>query len=604
VVQAVVWYKATDWEVVDLSELDTQDEAVGIATAVSEGGHVVGAVLDDTTFAVIETALWYYHSGSWTGYAIDSTHDDFLPRAIAPTTNEVVGARFLWVPTTLSTGTGALLDLEAMTIGLPDDFVEGSLTAWDINDAGEVCGVVELDDESLLPFKIVPFDTDNNGTPDYREIATDPSPYVLDTDGNWLLDKSEEMRVGLYATSNDGQGSKAELVQYTQMVRLHIHEQDLDDIVNNSGICENQQDYLERWMTGGATEQPKEIMATIRCNDSSQSGYDRIYTASTSPTKDEFLDHLFAFAYRYAHSIDYIQLGNEVFSGAGEYYMYDVGTCDDGPISEIDGDCYAEAGADVIAWIEEQVEVVRMASALAGRPLRILSPAFTANYPIAGQNQDLREPELDAEAERAAFAVDHIVDLANRHQLWTDMHLHYRTDTELEDALYALDNPGQYSFTTPDFQTCTEWSPVPTTAWVQNNIAVYEEYFEDDETPPDDPWDEFVLAWGTDPDELNRDPFPGFDGDLAEIASYGLLMAIYGEFWQGSEVPDPPNAFDLTVVRANQVIAKPAWIEDYTNLWADIRGFLEGAADDWFIDGFDPHPVLPTIECSVVVPRP
>lgn len=603
VVQGVVWYSSSGWQVVDLTGLDHQDDAIGIATAVNNLGHVVGASRDDTTFDVIETLLWTYSSGSWTSHVIDSSHSDFVPNAISDDNSEVVGSHFLWVPTNLSSGQGDVLDLLEMTIGVPDDCT--GLLAWDINAAGEVCGVMELDDEDTpyLPFKIVPFDTDNNGTPDYREIAADPSPYILDGDGNWLLDESEDMRVGLYATSNDGVDSKALEVLYTQVVRLHIHEPMLDSIVNTPSTCENQQDYLEEWMEGGSNGQPKEIMATIRCDDSQQDGYDRIYTASTSPTKEEFLDNLFAFAYRYAYSIDYIQLGNEIFSGPGEYYMYDLSGCDDGPVSELEGACYSEAWADMSEWIEEQVEVVRMGSALAGRPLRIISPSFTAGYAITGQNQDLRDPGLDALDEKAAFAIDSIVDLANKHQMWTDMHLHYRTNTQLEDALDALNDPGQYSFTKPDFQTCTEWSPIPRESWVDDNSAEYAKYFIST-TPPADVWDDFVVAWGTDEDELNRDPFPDFESDLTNMESYGLLMACYGEFWQGSNAPDPPTAFDLTVVRANQVIADPDWIDDYTNLWTHLRTDLQGAADDVFISGFDPHPTTPTVDCDTVVPRP
>ncbi len=608
--QAVVWYYASGWNVVDLSGLTT-DTQYAHAVDTNGSGHIIGSTFTTSTGAVVDSSLWVYSSGpSWTQEELSSTwmasaiNNETLPEVVGYVPGSV--SAYLWVAEDLSHSTFDRTEfyLTDTVVGLPDDLLEFRPT--DINDDGEIVGVAKIDAETdyWIPFKIVPYDTNNNGVPDYRDIIHDPTNYPDTTGADWLIDKSEEMRVGLYATGPDGVDSKAAEVTQMQIVRLHIHEEDLDNIVNNSAACATQNANLADWMEGGAEGAgPREILATIRCNDPAQSGHDRIYTESTSPTKDEYLDNLFAFAYRYAYSIDYIQIGNEIFGGAGDYYLYGISGCSNTDIGNLYGACFAAACAEVAAWIEEQVEVVRMASALAGRPLRIVSPAFTSLNALSGQNADLRNPGLTTDAERAGLAIKTIVDLANKHQLWTDIHLHYRTDTQLEDALYALDNPGEYSFDEPDYWACTEWSPTPLETWLQANSEEFGKYFSSNEAPAVD-WDDFVYGWGTSGGGLARDPFPDFERDLDEMISYNLLMACYGEFWQGDDETPSPDVFYLTVVRASQVHPDGAWIDDPTNLWTKIRGDLQNDADGVLIDDFDPHPTTPTVDCGVIVPRP
>ncbi|MCL4197343.1 MAG: hypothetical protein KJZ69_07595 [Phycisphaerales bacterium] len=136
-------------------------------------------------------------------------------------------------------------------------------------------------------------------------------------------------------------------------------------------------------------------------------------------------------------------------------------------------------------------------------------------------------------------------------------------------------------------------------------------YFWTNEGPPTDLWDTFVYNWGEDDQNggLGRTPFPDFDRDLAEMESYGLLHACYGEFQQGivpkegNPLRPVPDEFDLTVVRANAVRPHEDWIADYTNLFTTIRGDLEEENTAYLIPSFTPHPNAPYDECDCV-PRP
>src|SRR5690606_5611664 len=68
--------------------------------------------------------------------------------------------------------------------------------------------------------------------------------------------------------------------------------------------------------TGGATGEKKEIIAMIRSQDTTDSGRDVL---PSNPSA--WLSDLALFAERYARCIDYIQFGNEFFSGPGQYYL-------------------------------------------------------------------------------------------------------------------------------------------------------------------------------------------------------------------------------------------------------------------------------------------
>ncbi len=86
-------------------------------------------------------------------------------------------------------------------------------------------------------------------------------------------------------------------------------------------------------------------------------------------------------------------------------------------------------------------------------------------------------------------------------------------------------------------------------------------------------------------------------------ASTAPYVGTHATCWHGTSTPTP-DAFDLTVVRANKVYGNVAWISDYTNLWTKIREDLQDAAYGVLIDDFDPHATTPSINCSVIVPRP
>lgn len=601
IVQAVVWYIDGAWQVVDLSDLDTQDDAFGIATGVNDDGHIVGAVLDDTSLDVEAAMFWLHDSGSWTGEIMDDSLTDFLPQAVNNNEYpEVVGSHYLWKATNLAAFHGATLDLLELTINLPEDLL--ALEAWDINDAGEICGVAHLDDETVprLPFKIVPYDTDNNETPDFREIILNPS---LDDDDNWLLDHSESMRAGMYAVTSTPHNNNVQDVANMTVVRMHSDYTDIGNILTSqSQACAAWQAALS-YLGGHDNEnhQGKEIVLMIRDKKPGATEYDAIPSPSGQTAR---LDGLRCFLRKYAKDIDYIQFGNEIFGGPGEYYV-DFGDCE-GPISELeDPECFEEACVLIFEWMQKQATTALEASALAGRPLQIITPAVSYGMVNSGYGGDLGEPLTDPQ-NRNAFAVQCAVDFGNRNQAAVDIHLHYRDPSQRSDAYDGIDNLLEGNsqslpiWDEPFAITALEWSPVPHNSWLsegdppQTHGQILIAYF--DPTPePDITWEEYIdTNWanaifsGGDIEDLIDEDLAAFDGLLRH--------ACYGEYQQGSE--NNLANWDVIVVRAQHVDSPDEpWMEEgtYNSGWLTnvAKGLAISGANYIPYVNFKPHPNPP-----------
>lgn len=126
-------------------------------------------------------------------------------------------------------------------------------------------------------------------------------------------------------------------------------------------------------------------------------------------------------------------------------------------------------------------------------------------------------------------------------------------------------------------------------------------------------WDSFVYDWGE--NEL-RASFPNFTNDLTELDSAEFLHATYGEFDQGvvpwqdngmGEEPGPPlpDRWDLTVLRANEVLAQSVRIADTTYLFTELKSDLKSEilGGGFKINDFAPHGSAPTSSCEYI-PRP
>ena len=599
VVQAVVWYSSSGWQVADLSELDAQDDAIGIATGVNDDGHIVGAVLDDTSLDVEASMIWLHDSGSWTGEIIDDSLTDFLPQAVNNDEYpEVVGSHYLWKATNLAAFHGATHDLLELTINLPEDLL--ALEAWDINDAGEICGVAHLDDETVprLPFKIVPYDTDNNETPDFREIILNPS---LDENDNWLLDHSESMRAGMYAVTSTPHNNKVQDVAKMTVVRMHSDYTDIGNILTSqSQACAAWQAALS-YLGGHDNEnhQGKEIVLMIRDKKPGATEYDAIPSPAGQTAR---LDGLRCFLRKYARDIDYIQFGNEIFGGPGEYYV-DFGECE-GPISELDAACFEEACTLIFEWMKKQATTALEASALAGRPLQIITPAVSYGMVNSGYGGDVNG-SLEVNANRNAFAVQCAVDFGNRNQAAVDIHLHYRDPSQRSDAYDGIDSLLEGNsqslpiWDVPFAITALEWSPVPQPSWLTNNGGQHgnalRNYFEEEPDPPlDMTWEEYVDSnWAVPLFGQGKTIDVLIDEDL--VAFDGLLRhACYGEFQQGN-IENLAN-WDVTAVRAQHVFSggEPWMLEtNYEKLTNVAKGLAASGAGYIPYENFDPHPNEP-----------
>ncbi len=598
VVQAVVWYNSSGWQVAALSELDAQDDAIGIATAVNDDGHIIGAILDDTSLDVEATLIWLHDSNSWSGEVITDALSDFLPRAINNEAYpEVVGGRYLWKATNLAAFHGVTLDLLDFTINLPEGLI--ALEAWDINDAGEICGVAHLDDENVprLPFKIVPYDTDNNGTPDFREIILNPS---LDDNDNWLLDHSESMRAGMYAVTATPHNNKVQDVANMTVVRMHSDYLDISNILTNqSQACAAWQAALS-YLGGHDNEnhQGKEIVLMIRDKKPGANEYDAIPSPSGQTAR---LNGLRCFLRKYAKDIDYLQFGNEIFGGPGQYYV-DFGDCE-GPISELDAECFEEACILIFEWMQKQATAALEASALAGRPIQIITPAVSYQMVNSGYGGNVNG-DLEVNANRNAFATQCAVDFGNRNQAAVDIHLHYRDPAQRSSAYSGVDRLLEGNsqslpiWDVPFAITAMEWSPVPDPTWLTNNEGEHgnalKDYF-DPEPEPVITWEAYIetnwanaLFSGADIEDLIDEDLAAFDGLLRH--------ACYGEFQQGNE--NNLANWDVIVVRAQYVHSPDEpWMEEGTynseRLTNAAKGLAISGANYIPYVNFNPHPNPP-----------
>src|SRR5690606_15078448 len=111
-----------------------------------------------------------------------------------------------------------------------------------------------------------------------------------------------------------------------------------------------------------------------------------------------------------------------------------------GLIAVVPDGCYEEACAEVFGWFGELEEAALCASALAGRPLRFVTPAIhpgTIGAGLSSNPQGPFDPEDDPE-NRAALAMNCVIDFGNARGAAVDMHMHY-DDRFLVDELKGID---------------------------------------------------------------------------------------------------------------------------------------------------------------------
>ncbi len=503
-------------------------------------------------------------------------------------------------------------------------------TANGINNTSAIAGSYKQDKNKfgssavIHPCLYVPNDFDNNGLPDFREkLWSEMNNSDYDLDDNWLLDSVEHIRVGLFGAGSDGAGSRTEYITNVQVVRLMGYDQQmLDNIVidNPVGKCAERAGWLDRW---GHVKQ-KEVILNVRTKDPNTNNnyntdgqFDILLdsTANNGIQKDTNLDDIRIFAFRFARVIDGMQFGNEMYTGPGRYYFHDGDLPSNytGDINDIGSfRDYEEARLAIFAQLSVQGEAARIGSALAGRPLRIFSPAVSAGMTktgYCGSVASLGGPYSPfADPDKSATAVSALVDFANDNRLIFDQHTNY---TSLDDLKETVDKiRGSFvdpSCTTqdpwgtgPDFVASLENGPMPTDGWWTDTRQGQAAYFYNNNCPEgSDGWVNFVNVWK---DESLQNgglggSFPLHDV-FQHISSNQFMYLCVNTLQQGPNSSGALSRTELGMLRAQKV--GDYCVNDPFN-FMPIATVYQTDATTFQIDNFDPHP--DPYDGSIVCPQ-
>ncbi len=470
------------------------------------------------------------------------------------------------------------------------------------------------------PCLAIPYDVDNNGHPDIREIMEstnefgtyDLDLYVL----KWLLDAGENvgypvggMRIGLNDPGYSDEDTQG--IANVQVVRLPlgVHNADFasagpeEFYVNgilHSGQgsqCSTFQSGLNNWREG------REIVLMLRSNlDDSDPDHDYLPTAPNvdlgeGVTKQDLLTNLHWFGYKFARCVDWIQLGNESFSssdqssiygGHGGYMIWaeEVGDCwtgadprefEDIPVST----CLQPALEAVQAWHYEQMWSILEGSALAGRPFRIVGPAIPMDTIIECVSDNTT---------MGWHAIDRTAAWCNDYQVWFDMHARYLERQDVDLARYYLqDSGGNPQWTLPGYYrlVCLEWAPkldVTINWWTGGGSLRFNKFLNmpDCNDGPGITWETYIAGW------RNSQFFSDQDFGLTAVAGYfdakNFTVICYGSTLQ-LPVSDP--LYDLAALRAQNVC--DSYITTQYK-FTELKTHYQNAADDYQIQDFDPHP--------------
>jgi len=491
-----------------------------------------------------------------------------------------------------------------------------------INENGWIGGSYSPDGggATLHPMIYIPNDVNNNEIPDIREImvARINGPNELDVNGNWLLDSAEQMRVGLFGAA----GFPANLISSVQVVRLMgLEQQALNETVTNTnGTCTANANAFNFWGYTNNTE----VIVNVRTVDP-QSGpdhnFDYLLSSSSNQTTidtQKNLDDIRVFAYRFARCIDGMQFGNEIYTGPGRYMFYH----DDLPISGFEGDirdanspgALNEASAAIFKQLGDQVEAARIGSALAGRPLRMFSPAVAAGMTKPGYCGNaisgMSGSPFNSQNDKAASGVKACVDYANANRLIFDQHTNYTSLADFQETIDKItDNfsggVGNCQDKTdapwgrPDFLASMENGPIPTDDWWTANSFEAKLFFADGHTcDPDQMWDKyFVDGWFQDPNEFGGYfPLPEVFG----AAAFANLQYVCVNTTQQGIKSD--GSLSRTVMGTLIASEMDASCVDDSNLFMPIRINYQDAADGFKVIPFNPHPE--PCDSAIVCPNP
>lgn len=632
VYQAALWYYDTSWNLVELTNNQYTSE-VGFAVDANDNEVVVGGIL--TSGSISDTIHWYYDAvgDEWDGVSL-AVSTAFIPEAINDQANpEIVGDKYLWVSTSVTSGTGEQIDLSSMSLGLPSNMI--GMRCTDINDAGEVVGVGQLGSGGAwVAFKLVPYDVNNNGESDVREIV---QGIEADSNTNWLIDWAEtdgtasptRMRVGLHSP-NSAAGPEGS-IEPGQIVRLganvgplgiqerpqQIANEDwIPDIVAPQVDCEACEKFhtaVHRWGTGEGRDDENltsEILIRVHSmmGTAAFGDYEALPDPDAPEDKKAALADLKLFAFRFARCIDFLQWGNESFGGAREYAFrgneFDS-ECDftgaPKTFTELSTACKQEAVDLILSWQNEMMWAALEGSALSGRPLRMTSCGITMGNVINGydcQNNPV-----------GCYLVSDVSEWCNANQMYFSMHVHYETVAEATEAVEKLVD--SYSgngapWDVPNWRICTEVGSRATShSWwnantfeegpTNTNINQFRRFFFVLD-PPADPvptYEEFVTEWsglGTQSTGQWGSAGPQLDTVFDAFADAGFAGVCWSTHQWDKGTEEFPSVFLIEALQANGVL-EDDYFGQYNeeNRYTPLMTLFESAGADHAMSTFTPH---------------
>ena len=548
--------------------------------------------------------------------------------------------------------TAKVMDTDAW-LTIPSYINSSSWRFYALDNRGVLAGKAQTTDTSPVQVLIiaVPRNDDNStdgitidddafafSKPDYRDIylsadSGSPNAFPVDDEpANWLLDKIYVPRPGLHAPGELTSAAVVGDLDDLFVVRNMTDTNEIDQFLSCEAACTATQNYLNEWGANdnSYTDRPKEIIYSIRSRITDDLGIE--FPAELRPhidwipgpaLQDEILADLADAARLYAPNIDYFQLGNEIYLGAGQYGFVDYdlpGGCSPSPYTgvfvDLPGCAVPQATADILDWIALQAEAVRVGACLGGRPARLIAPAVAYKFARKGINGNAAG-DLDVEANRNAYAISELVELANDNNWICDFHMWFSDIDEMEDMATYLKQGGYdgNEWEDPTYIACLEFGAVPSQPdddenneddhvdwWQGKSGALLLEAMTDEDggNNPEASWADFVSAWLDEdndastglanlpdsPDfiETGLDALETLDfrvACFAPVAQYGDLS----EFWMSALRPTEHYPLETPEVMS------------------EFAGRLETALENLDFDGmlttpgWDPHPELCDVEC-------
>jgi len=562
------------------------------------------------------------YDGNWAG----GTGPDTFEVVISIDDSAGVPGAWLWKDD-LVVGTDNLFDLNDLVLLADYDPEEEAIMqrAYALNDDLWIAGSYRPDGSASAPrpLLIIPYDTDNNGVPNFREIIE--SKVIgpdLDADGReWLLDKSEQIRFGLHgpgkATEPEGDIEGVYIVRHKTHIKPRgeaiaedLIELDnwIDEIVdpeNGCDACKNLFEWVTGWGSVDEDEQEHNCEIILRVHSMMEAGngdwgYFEALPANETERR-EALEDLQSFGYQFAPCIDFFQWGCESFGGGNGYKFRAEGDLDcnvgfdEGTIfNNLPEDCQVDAVTKMLDWQVEQMWAALIGSALRGRPLRMCSSGLTLKLVNNGYLAD---------DER--HAVPQTIEYCNRNQMYVGLHVHYPQVDEAIDGIEMLTRTGGFTdspWDTPNAMVATE---VGTMAdfdydwWTDEESYNYEEYkkYFFDEGIPDRYYEDFVDDFIGDEGQYVDTDGPQLDVVFDKFATTGFTAICYSalQFDPGDD-PDNPKPYPIEALRGNSVRFDGMFYPNNGDRITPLKYRYDDAAGPYSIDGFDPHPYCDCIK--------